>query len=143
MIMITRIWQRVHEPRTISILYFVSYLLLTGGGLAALADPPTSLEGEIGATAMSMLATLLVIGGAIGSASALPGVYWLERFAVGAIGSSAVIYLWIIVTLQFTQSGNRLLQAAFVVAVLAHQCIRWVRIRERPYRPEDPTVAQA
>ncbi|RLV54839.1 hypothetical protein D9V41_14715 [Aeromicrobium phragmitis] len=140
--LLARAWHRINEPRTISVLYFVSYLVLTAGGVTALVIPPTSLEGEIGATAMTMLASLLVFGGSIGSVSALPGIYWLERFAVGAIASSATIYLLIIVTLHFTSTGNRLLQAAFVCSVLLHQGVRWMRIRERPYRPEAATAAE-
>lgn len=140
--LLLRAWRRINEPRTISVLYFVSYLVFTAAGVNALVTPPNSIQGEIGATAMTMLASLLVVGGVIGSIAALPGMYWLERFAVGAVASSALIYLLIIVTLHFTSTGNRLLQAAFVSSVLLHQGVRWVRIRERPYRPEAATAAE-
>lgn len=132
-----RLWERVNEPRTISVLYFVQYVVLASAGLWALAVPPMSLEGEIGTVAMNSLAGILVFSGVLGAVAALPGIYWLERAAVLGVGWAALIYLWIIVSLHFTTDGNRMLQAAFVAIGLLHQGVRWVRIHERPYRPVD------
>lgn len=132
-----KLWERVNEPRTISVLYFVQYVVLAAAGLWALAVPPMSLEGEIGTVAMNSLAGILVFSGALGAVAALPGIYWLERAAVLGVGWAALIYLWIIVSLHFTTDGNRMLQAAFVAIGLLHQGVRWVRIHERPYRPVD------
>lgn len=132
-----RAWQRVNEPRVISVLYFLQYVVMAGVGVYALLEPPTSVEGRIGGTAMTLLATLLTVGGLIGSIAALPGKYWLERLAVGAVALSSVIYLGIVVWLHVSTGGNRTLQAAFVATVLFHQGVRWVRIKDRPYRPAD------
>ncbi len=131
------LWLRVQEPRSVSVVYWLIYVILGAGGLYALVEPPSSLEGEIGIVAMSMLASLLVIGGTVGAIAALPGWYWMERFAVGAVASSAAIYLVIVVILHFQQpTGNRLLQAAFVASLMLTQWPRWVRVRARPYRSE-------
>ena len=89
---------------------------------------------------MVALAAVLAFGGTVGAIAALPGWYWLERSAVLAVSLAAGLYLALVLVLHFTTEGNRLLQAAFVLAVLLHQPVRWVRIRTRPYRPA-PTDA--
>lgn len=130
-----RLWDRVHKPRPISVLYFLIYLITLGGGVAALVKPPTSIEGQVGTTSMIVLAGILAFGGLIGSIAALPGIWWLERTAVLSIALSATIYAVILGTLHFHESGNRLLQLTFVVSVLLMQGVRWHRISERPYDP--------
>lgn len=139
---IIRAWLRITEPRVIAVALFFQYLAFAMTGVHAIFSPPTSIEGEVGANAMAMLSGLLVFGGTIGAIAALPGVWWLERSAVLSIGLSASLYLTIIVYLHFHESGNRLLQAAFIASVLSHQVVRWVRIRDRSYRPEAPTPGQ-
>lgn len=132
-----RLWLRVREPRVVSLLYFLIYAALAFGGVAALVDPPSTIQGQIGIVSMYMLAGLLTFGSIVGLVAVLPGIWWLERTAVLAIGSAAGIYGFIILGLQFAESGNRLLQLSFVVTVLLMQAVRWHRIHERPY---DPTI---
>ena len=128
-------WLKVHQPRVIAITYTAAYTVLTYAGVTALIDPPTSLEGAVGALSMGTLAALLVLGGALGAPSALLGLWWLERVAVIAVSISAGIYGGIILTLHMIGTGNRQLQLGFVLFVLLMQLIRWHRIRERPYDP--------
>lgn len=129
------LWLRVNEPRSVSVIYFLMYAIGVPAGLYATINPPNSLEGQIGSTAMTALTVLLTFGCALGAIAALPGIYWLERSAVTSIALAAVIYLVIVATLHVSQPGNRLLQAWFVAFVLGMQAVRWVRVRERPYRP--------
>jgi hypothetical protein len=136
-------WAKVHEPRVISIAYFVMYTAGACAGVYATITPPTSIEGQIGSTAMTALTVLLAFGCTLGAIAALPGIYWLERSAVTSIALAAAIYLAILATLQAQQPGNRMLQAWFVLFVLGMQAVRWVRVRERPYRPAAPTAADA
>src|SRR5699024_7097478 len=130
-----RAWTKVHQPRVISSLYCVIYTLLLLGGISALIDPPRSIEGAIGASAMTTLALLLVLGGSLGAPSALLGAWWLERIAVLSIGVSAGIYGVIIGVLDATGEDNRQLQLSMVLVVLLMQAVRWHRIRQRPYDP--------
>ncbi|WP_454044415.1 hypothetical protein [Cellulosimicrobium sp. Marseille-Q8652] len=135
------LWQHVNEPRVISVVYFVMYLAGAGAGIYATITPPTSIEGQIGSTAMTALTVLLAGGCTLGAVAALPGIYWLERSAVTSIALAAGIYLAILGTLHLQQPGNRLLQSWFVLFVLGMQLVRWVRVRERPYRPADTSAA--
>lgn len=136
-----RVWQKINEPRVISVAYFVMYALGACAGVYATISPPSSIEGQIGSTAMTALTVLLAFGCALGTIAALPGIYWLERSAVTSISLAATIYLVILMTLHAQQPGNRLLQAWFVLFVLGMQLVRWVRVRERPYRPVDAHAA--
>lgn len=132
-----RAWQKVREPRVISVAYFAMYASGVAAGVYATVSPPASIEGQIGSSAMAALTVLLSFGCALGTVAALPGIYWLERSAVLSIALAAGIYLTILTTLQVQQPGNRMLQAWFVSFVLGMQLVRWVRVSERPYRPVD------
>src|SRR5690625_586708 len=132
----TRFWQKIREPRVISVAYFLLYLGLFAGGVSALVDPPRSVEGHIGELSMTVLAAMLTFGGAVGAPSALFGIWWLERTAVFAVAMSALIYSGIIVALHYTGTGNRLLQLSFVGTVLIMPVVRWHRMRQRPYDPD-------
>src|SRR5699024_10466073 len=125
----------VNEPRAIAVSYFVLYTALFLGGWTALVSPPSTIEGAMGAWAMTILSVMLVVGGATGAPAALLGIWWLERSAVIAVGFSAAIYGATIIIRQFTSDGNRMLQAAFVFTVLVMQVVRWHRISQRPYDP--------
>ncbi|MFJ2518643.1 hypothetical protein ACIOWF_06695 [Cellulosimicrobium cellulans] len=138
---VAALWAKVHEPRVISAAYFVMYAAGIGAGVYATINPPTSIEGQIGSTAMTALTVLVTFGCILGTIAALPGIYWLERSAVTSIALAAGIYLFILATLQLQQPGNRMLQAWFVFFVLGMQLVRWVRVRERPYRPVDARPA--
>lgn len=128
-----QVWSRVQEPRLVSLFRFVMYLLLLFGGSAAVIMPPTSLKGQIGERAMLGLAVLLLIGGVLGGIAALPGAWWLERIGLLSVTFGLTIYLYIILTLHITESGNRLLQFSIVASLIVSQAIRWVRIKDRPY----------
>ncbi len=138
---VRRAWQKVREPRVISVVYFVMYASGVPAGAYATISPPSSIEGQIGSSAMAALTVLLTFGCALGSVAALPGIYWLERSAVLSIALAAFIYLAILATLQVQQPGNRVLQMWFVSFVLGMQLVRWVRVRERPYRPANARPA--
>lgn len=141
--LLRRAWQRVHEPRVVSMLRCLMYLVLLGGGLAAIVHPPTSLEGEVGTLAMTALATLLAFGGLLGAIAALPGAWWLERTALLAIIAALMIYGLVVTIMHVQGTGNRLLQLSMIAAVILSQAIRWVRIRGRPYDPDLTTAATA
>ena len=128
-----KIWLRVHEPRAIAVLQACVYLCLGLGGLTVFHTAPQSVEGEIGAVSMVVLATMITVSTTLGIPAALFGWQWLERISSAGIIMSAGLYGWIIVSLQLAGSGNRFLQLSFVIAAILHQVIRLVRIAGPPY----------
>lgn len=142
--LVRRLWRRVHEPKSVSVAHFVIYAAGVAVGVYATVVPPSSIEGEIGRAAMAALSLILTVGCAIGAVAALPGIYWLERTAVASIALAMALYLAIVIALHVqSPDGNRLLQAWPIFAVLVLQWNRWVRIKARPYRPEEPSVIEA
>ena len=131
-----RVWSRIHEPRVIAILQACAYLVLGLGGLTVFHTAPQSVEGEIGAVSMMVLATMITVSTTLGIPAALFGWQWLERITSAGIIMSAGLYGWIIVSLQLAGSGNRFLQLSFVLVVIIHQVIRLVRIAGAPYNRE-------
>ena len=130
---LSRLWLRVHEPRAIAVLQAGVYLCLWLGGLTVFHTAPQSVEGEIGAVSMMVLATMITVSTTLGIPAALFGWQWLERIISAGIIMSAGLYGWIIISLQLAGSGNRFLQLSFVIAAILHQVIRLVRIAGPPY----------
>ena len=131
-----RVWSRIHEPRAIAVLQACAYLVLGLGGLTVFHTAPQTVEGEIGAVSMTVLATMIVTSTTLGMPAALFGWQWLERIISTGVIMSAGLYGWIIVSLQVAGSGNRFLQLSFVLVVIIHQVIRLVRIAGPPYNKE-------
>lgn len=119
-----------------AILQASAYLILGLGGLTVFHTAPQSVEGEIGAVSMTVLATMITVSTTLGIPSALFGWQWLERIISAGIIISAGLYGWIIVSLQFAGAGNRFLQLSFVLAVIIYQIIRLVRIAGPPYNKQ-------
>lgn len=119
-----------------AILQACAYLVLGLGGLTVFHTAPQTVEGEIGAVSMTVLATMITVSTTLGIPSALFGWQWLERIISAGIIISAGLYGWIIVSLQFAGAGNRFLQLSFVLAVIIYQIIRLVRIAGPPYNKQ-------
>ena len=131
-----RVWSQIHEPRAIAILQAGAYLLLGVGGVSVFVQAPQTVEGEIGAVSMMVLATMITVSTALGMPGALFGWQWLERIISAGVIMSAGLYGWIVLSLHIDAPGNRLLQLSFVLAVIIHQVIRLVRIAGPPYNKE-------
>ena len=128
-----RVWERIHKPRAIAVLQAGLYFTLLLGGLTVFHTAPQSVEGEIGAVSMMVLATMIMVSTSLGIPSALFGWQWLERITSAGIIISAGLYGWIIVSLQLAGAGNRFLQLSFVLAAIIYQIIRLVRSAGPPY----------
>lgn len=136
------LWHKIQEPRVISVLVFLMYLVLTAGALSVLVSPPATIKGELGQGGMIALGSLVLMGGVMGTIAALPGIWWLERLAVAGIALGLSTYAAIILALHITEPGNRFFQFTVVVALIITQVVRWARIREYPYDPKlrDDTI---
>lgn len=133
---VRRVWSRIHEPRAVAILHAITYLILGIGGASVFVQAPQTVQGEIGAVSMTVLASMITVSTTLGIPAALFGWQWLERIISAGIIMSAGLYGWIIFALHVSSPGNRLLQLSFVLAVILYQTIRVVRIAGTPYNKE-------
>lgn len=131
-----RIWELLREPRAITALMFLMYIVIFCIGWTAFSTPPSSIQAELG-WVTPLWASSLILGGALGTVSTPRGVWWIERLAIIAAGTGVVIYLMTVLQLHLvSETGNRLPQAGFIFLALISLGNRWFRIR---YASLDPT----
>lgn len=130
------LWLKIHEPRVVHVVQCAIYLVTLAVGVVALVAPPTSIEGAVGEMLTVVWALSLIIGGALGAATVLPGIWLLERLAVIACGTGAAMYGSVVLNLHFSEGGNRLPQAGMIAIVLLSFVQRWARIRRYAFDPE-------
>ena len=144
----TALWLLLHEPRVITALHLVGYLILTAGGTLALISPPSSIQAEWGPLLTSLWGGALLIGGAIALVSTPRGVWWGERIGITILIVGLLMYASIAVFLHVTASGNRLPQVGVIAYAIVSLLVRWIRIKATAldpmrgpdgYRP-DPAV---
>jgi len=134
-----KFWGAVQEPRVITVLAWVAYLIVGLIGVSAMAHPPASIHWVLGSALTYVWATFLVLSGVIGALTTLQGVWWLERAAVLLAVGGAAIYATVVVTLQAQGAeGNRLPQSGFILVTIIFFATRWLRIHKYSYDPEPP-----
>lgn len=131
-----KLYLRIQEPRVASIMQWVIYLASLSVGVSAFQRPPSSIEGALGVTLTTAWAVFLIVGGVLGATAALPGIWWLERVAVLACVTGALMYGSVVLNLHYSETGNRLPQLGFVAIALLAFAKRWFEIRRYAYDPE-------
>jgi hypothetical protein len=134
--MLIQLWLKVQEPRALSVIYFFAYLAVSVMGLAVAIDPPRAVQSATGGGLMIAWGALLLVGGALGSVSVLPGIWWLERAATGFCMTAIGIYGAAIATLPVSQASTRIATLCFVIFSLLAFAARLVKIRHYAYDPE-------
>lgn len=105
-----RVWASIREPRHVKALYTLAFVAALGMGLSAVVHPPNSIEGVIGVTLTYVWGCFLILGGALGAATTIPGWWVLERLGIFAILVGVGIYAAVVLVLQIEQAGNRMPQ---------------------------------
>lgn len=129
------IWLRVQEPRLITVLQTLIYLLCAGAGWSTITNPPSSVEGQLGASLTMLWGLFALIGGVSGALSCPPGKWLIEKPAILLCGTAILMYAGIIITLHLSSPGNRLPQLFFVLISLVSFAIRYARIKPYSYQP--------
>lgn len=122
-------WLLLHEPRVITALHLVGYLVLALGGVIALIAPPSSIRAEWGSLLTMMWGSALVAGGAVALVSTPRGIWWGERIGITVLIIGLLMYASIVVFLHLTSPGNRVPQLGVVAYAIVSLLVRWVRIR--------------
>lgn len=133
---LNKLWLRVQEPRALSAIYFFAYIAVAVLGLAVAYDPPRTIQSALGHTLMVAWGWMLLVGGGVGAATVLQGVWWLERagalLCMGAIG----VYGIAICYLPITQWSIRIATVCFFIIPFLAFTARLVKIRHYAYDPE-------
>lgn len=131
-----QLWLKVQEPRALSVIYFFAYLAIGLLGLFVATDPPRTVQSSLGQGLMIWWGVLLVFGGALGSVSVLPGIWWMERAATLCCMTAIAVYGGALVSLPVTQMSLRMASLCFVVFSILAFAARLVKIRHYAYDPE-------
>lgn len=129
------VWSRIREPRRVKAEFFTIYMVATAVGLVTLAMPPTSIQGVLGVLLTYVWSGALTLGGMLGTAAVFPGWWWLERLGVLSILVGILIYFTVVMSLHFTESGNRLTQAGFILLASTVFILRWQGIWRYTFEP--------
>lgn len=125
-----RIWLLIREPRVITALTGLMWLIVTGIGVAALASPPLTIAHKIGPWLTIYWGSALLLGGVLGLVGCLPGWWWVERSGIAATATGISIYLAVLIMLMAQAgTGSLLVQTGFVLLALLALVVRWMRIR--------------
>lgn len=129
-------WERlVPEPRWVSSMYTVGYVIMLMTGVVTLFNPPQTLTGAVGDVSMKIVALLWIVGGVIGMIAGQREWWEGERFAVGMMLVGIIFYGWIIVSLHFTQDGSRLTQLGILAIAALFLLLRFGFIWRYDFKP--------
>lgn len=132
---IRSLWERITEPRHLSVIYGAVYTIAFLTGLATIAVPPQSIAGELGPVLSVLWACMFIIGGALGIVTVLPGWWKWERWACAFVLAGIAIYGGVVLTLHFTSTGSRLTQLGVLLIASLVFVIRIALIWGRTYGP--------
>lgn len=111
---------------------FVVYAFIFVAGIGVITDPPESFKSTIGLSLVYVLASFLTIGPLFGMIAVLPGIWWLERVALIAMGTGVSMYLVMIISM-----GSSLVVIGICIAFITTFIQRWYEIKGSQLAPEE------
>ncbi|MDK8350382.1 hypothetical protein QP786_00175 [Gleimia europaea] len=117
------LWEQVHEPKSVTILMAIAYVLALAVGLITIKNWADTAE--------FTHAALLIMGGVLGAFSSLIGYYKLERPAIVLCCGGVVT--WIV-------SAGLTRFSLLALVVLLFLFTRWQRIRVFDVTPGEPVI---
>lgn len=128
-------WMRVPEPRDLSLIFTITYLLALIGGVIAFVAPPQSISGLTGPILLSIIGVFLIVGSLMAMYAGAREVWLIERLGVWLMGSAVFVYGLQVGIIQATQPGSRYLQLTVICIALLVFVIRYRLIRIYTFRP--------
>lgn len=126
------LFMKIAEPRTVRLLHFGIYIALATAGAMILLNPPRSFENILGVALLYMFGVFVFGGAAVAAVAVLPGIWWLERVGLIALGTGMGIYIIIIVCLGTSPIGLSI-SIAFILTFI----LRWREIRRYQLAPRE------
>lgn len=129
-------WLNVPEPREVSAVFTVAYMITLYTGIVTLLSPPDSLSQVVGGKAvMASVGALLILGSLISMYGGARDFWRLERIGIWLMAWGIGIYFAIVAYLQSTTPGSRLTQLGMIALGGCVLLLRYVLIRWFTYRP--------
>lgn len=123
---------RIAEPRGIRLMQFGVYTFIFVAGLGVLLDPPDNFRSSIGLALVYLLASFITIGPLFGMIAVLPGIWWLERVGLIAMGTGVSMYIALIVSMN-ASLVNIGISSAFLLTFIQ----RWTEIKGAQLAPKE------
>src|SRR5690606_39234769 len=98
--------------------------------LLVLLEPPSSFEGILGTLLVYTFGGFLAGGGLLAAVAVLPGVWWVERIGILALGTAMGMYTVVTVALGASPMG-----VIIGLAFIGTFALRWMEIRRYQRAP--------
>lgn len=126
------LFMRIAEPRIFRLLQFGVYICLGIAGFGVLFDPPGSFTSVLGDTLVNVFGSFVALGAILGGLAVLPGIWWLERVGLLALGTGVLMYVVLVISLGSSIVGV-ILYMAFILTFIQ----RWTEIRSSQLAPRE------
>lgn len=124
------LFMKIAEPRIFRLLQFGVYILLSVAGIGVLFDTPDSIQEVLGNFLIYIFGGFVAVGSILGAFAVLPGIWWLERVALLALGTGVLMYVVITISLGVSIVGLTV-YIAFILTFIQ----RWTEIRGSALAP--------
>lgn len=115
---------KIAEPRVFRLLQFVIYIALLVAGVGVLINTPDNIQEVLGNFLIYVFGGFVALGAILGAVAVLPGVWWLERVGLLALGTGFLMYIVIVISL-----GASVVSVIVYVAFVLTFIQRWTEIR--------------
>lgn len=122
----------IAEPRVTRLIHFGIYLSLLVAGVGVMYSPPSTFQEILGVALVHVFGGFIILGGILGAFAVLPGIWWLERAGLIALGTGLALYLIIVVGLQSSPIG-----VSITLAFLLTFVLRWMDIKGAQLAPRE------
>lgn len=123
---------RIAEPRHIRLLQFGVYGCMMFAGVGVLRDPPGVFEESVGIFLVYVFGIFVALGSILCAVSVLPGIWWLERAGLMALGTGVAMYVTMAISL-----GASILAPLLSIALVLTFIQRFTEIRGSQLAPRE------
>lgn len=126
------VFMKIAEPRVTRLIHFGIYLSLLVAGVGIMYSPPSTFQEVLGVALVHVFGGFVILGAVLAAIAVLPGIWWLERAGLLALGTGLAMYLVIIVGLNSSPIGFSVTLAFLLTFVL-----RWMEIKGAQLAPRE------
>ena len=126
-------WLTIPEPRDLSLVWAVAYLVLAAAGVAAVFAPPHAIVAVFSWPALAAVGWLLIVGAVLAMVGGWREFWKLERVGIAGMGGASLLFALIALGLPRDDLvGVVLGYVAFAIITLT---ARYLMIWRFAYRP--------